>query len=54
MIIKARDEYYQSFKNRFENSVKAIMNEFDAERKEELRFNNYWANNLQEITQKHI
>ena len=53
-IIKARNEYYTSFKTRFEKSVKGIVGQFDNLRKEELRFNNYWAQNLKEITQKHI
>lgn len=30
------------------------MSQFDGLRKEENRFNNYWAQNLKEITQKHI
>jgi hypothetical protein len=30
------------------------MNKFDELRKEELRFNSYWAQNLKEITMKHI
>jgi hypothetical protein len=49
-IIKARNEYYSSFKTRFEQSVKGIVARFDDLRKEELRFNNYWAQNLKEIT----
>jgi hypothetical protein len=35
-------------------SVKVVMMRFDEERKEELRFNNYWNENLKEITKKHI
>ena len=30
------------------------MERFDGLRKEELRFNSYWAQNLKEITIKHI
>jgi len=53
-IIKARNEYYVTFKRRFESSVKSLVAKFDDLRKEELRFNIYWAQNLKEITQKHI
>jgi hypothetical protein len=53
-IIKARNEYYTSFKGRFEGSVKELISRFDSLRKEELRFNQYWAQNLKEITAKHI
>ena len=53
-IIKARNEYYTSFKVRFEGSVKELIARFDALRKEETRFNQYWAQNLKEITAKHI
>ena len=42
------------FKKRFENSIKDVMSSFDELRKEELRFNAYWQQNLKEITQKHI
>jgi len=30
------------------------MSKFDMERKEELRFSEYWSENLKEITVKHI
>jgi hypothetical protein len=53
-IIKARNEYYSSFKARFEKNVKALVERFDGLRKEEHRFNAYWAQNLKEITSKHI
>jgi hypothetical protein len=53
-IIKARNEYYTQFKKRFEGSVKTIAERFDSLRKEEHRFNGYWAQNLREITIKHI
>lgn len=53
-IIKARNEYYNIYKKRFEASVKNIAARFDGLRKEENRFNIYWAQNLKEITQKHI
>jgi len=53
-IIKARNEYYSSFKSRFEGSVKELISRFDSLRKEEIRFNQYWAQNLKEITAKHI
>jgi len=42
-IVKARNEYYTGYRARFEDSVKAIVARFDDLRKEELRFNNYWA-----------
>jgi hypothetical protein len=41
-IIKARNEAYNRFKARFESSIKNIVERFDSERKEELRFNVYW------------
>ena len=53
-IIKARNEFYQMFKDRFEQSIKDIMSEYDSYRKEDLHFAEYWANNLKEITRKHI
>ena len=53
-IVMARNEYYTTFKMRFERSVKTIVERFDNLRKEELRFNAYWAQNLKEITSKHI
>lgn len=31
-----------------------MMTKFDAERKEETRFQQYWDENLKEITVKHI
>ena len=43
MIVKSRNEHYQEFKERFETSIREIMVKFDDERKEELRFNSYWA-----------
>lgn len=49
-IIKARNESYERFKKRFLDNVKLIMERFDEERKEELRFNSYWIQNLKEIT----
>lgn len=30
------------------------MKSYDEFRTEEIRFSNYWANNLKEITKKHI
>jgi hypothetical protein len=53
-IIKARNENYDKFKQRFLHSIKDIMHRFDEDRKEELRFNSYWGHNLKEITMKHI
>ena len=53
-IIKARNEHYNAYKSRFEKSVKELITRFDALRKEEIRFNQYWAQNLKEITAKHI
>lgn len=53
-IIKARNEHYSQFRTRFQASSKRIMAKFDAERRDELRFNAYWAGNLKEITVKHI
>ena len=49
-IIKNRNEQYGKFKERFERSVKDIMQRFDSLRTEEIRFNNYWSQNLKEIT----
>jgi hypothetical protein len=54
MIVKARNEHYLQFKARFEQSVKEIMSHYDELRKEEYRFSDYWATNLEEITKKHI
>ena len=53
-IIKARNENYLQFKTRFQQSIDEIMANFDGERKEEIRFNQYWNENLKEITVKHI
>ena len=54
MIIKARNESYDSFKARFNVSVLRILQKFDSDRQEEFRFNLYWQQNLKEITKKHI
>lgn len=54
MIIKARNESYQTFRERFNVSVLRILQKFDADRTEEHRFNAYWQDNLKEITAKHI
>ena len=53
-IIKARNEHYLAYKERFQLSLTATMAKYDALRKEENRFNQYWASNLAEITKKHI
>ena len=53
-IIKARNEFYNKFKKRFETSTEHVMSKFDNERIAEMRFNDYWAGNLKEITVKHI
>ena len=53
-IVKARNEYYNNFKLRFESNIKSTVERFDSLRKEEIRFNNYWTQNLKEITMKHI
>jgi hypothetical protein len=53
-IVKARNEYYQTYKKRFEQSIRGTMGRFDELRKEELRFNVYWLQNLKQITMKHI
>lgn len=53
-IVKARNEFYVQFKNRFEESVRRIMSKYDSERVNEHKFNAYWASNLKEITVKHI
>ena len=53
-IIKSRNENYIQFKQRFQESLNEIMAKFDGERKEEIRFNQYWNENLKEITVKHI
>ena len=52
--IKARNENYGVFKQRFQTSLDYIMSKFDSERKEEVRFQEYWQENLKEITVKHI
>lgn len=54
MIVKARNEHYLQFRARFEQSIEDIMSHYDELRKEECRFSNYWATNLEEITKKHI
>jgi len=41
-IIKARNENYVEFRNRFTQSLNQIMTKYDAERKEEIRFCQYW------------
>ena len=53
-IIRARNENYNEFKQRFQKSLDYIMTKFDDERKEEVRFQEYWQENLKEITVKHI
>ena len=53
-IVKARNENYTIFKSRFQESLDKIMSKYDGERKEEIRFNQYWNENLKEITVKHI
>lgn len=53
-IIKARNEYYQIYKERFERSIQEVMQKYDELRKEEERFAEYWKQNLAEITKKHI
>ena len=53
-IIRARNENYNEFKQRFQKSLDYIMSKFDDERKEEVRFQEYWQENLKEITVKHI
>lgn len=53
-VVRARDENYTVFKQRFQKSLDYIMSKFDSERKEEVRFQEYWQENLKEITQKHI
>ena len=41
-VVRARNENYQKFKTRFEQSLQDIMQKFDDLRKEEHRFQNYW------------
>ena len=53
-IIKARNEYYQAYKARFETSIADIVGVYNDLRKEEARFSDYWGRNLREITKKHI
>ena len=53
-IVKARNEFYTLYKNRFLSSIDGIMSEYDEARKEEQRFSAYWTRNLAEITKKHI
>jgi len=54
VIIKARNEFYNVFKTRFESSIKDLVSKYDALRMEEINFSQYWSNNLKEITVKHI
>lgn len=53
-IIKSRNDNYVTFKERFEKSLSEIMAKYDNERLEEVRFQEYWTQNLSEITVKHI
>ena len=53
-VIRGRNENYSEFKQRFQQSLNYIMKKFDDERKEEVRFQEYWGENLKEITVKHI
>ena len=53
-IIKARNEYYSTFKTRFESSIQGVMKNYNEYRAEEVAFNNYWNQNLKELTLKHI
>ena len=52
--MRARNDNYSVFKMRFQQSLDYIMSKFDSERKEEIRFQEYWQENLKEITVKHI
>lgn len=52
--MKARNESYEIYKQRFNVSVLRILQKFDSDRQEEYRFNAYWQENLKEITVKHI
>ena len=40
--MKARNELYDKFRQRFTQNIDKIVQEFDAERKEEFRFREYW------------
>ena len=53
-IVKSRNDNYVTFKERFEKSLSEIMTKYDNERQEEVRFQEYWTQNLSEITVKHI
>jgi len=53
-VIRARNDNYLEFKGRFQASLDHVMTKFDSERKEEVRFQQYWGENLKEITVKHI
>lgn len=53
-IVRARNDNYGEFKTRFQKSLDYVMSKFDEERKEEVRFQEYWSENLKEITAKHI
>ena len=52
--MKARNENYEQFKQRFEQSISRIMAKYDELRNEENRFEIYWKQNLTEIAKKHI
>lgn len=53
-IVKARNQHYSQYKARFEASVLKIFERFDVDRAEEVKFNAYWQNSLEEIVVKHI
>lgn len=45
-IVRQRNEHYLEFQKRFNQSLHAIMSEYDEERKTENRFTQYWNDNL--------
>jgi len=53
-IVKARNQHYTLYKARFEESVTKIFQRFDADRADEVKFNAYWQQSLDEIVVKHI
>ena len=45
-IIKARNLFYTQYKKRFQDSVTHVLDKFDLDRAEEVKFNGYWQQSL--------
>jgi hypothetical protein len=53
-IVRARNENYKLFVERFNASVTGVMKRYDSERSHEVKFREYWETNMKEVQKKHI